>query len=92
MDVLDLGRVAITLTANAVLSIDAIGICLFLHANMNFGNLSESDRKRNLEDIKNKEGRVLSRYKDIFSGNDFYIITDLTEEGNITTIMLREEY
>lgn len=74
--------------------------CFNRHIRGDFGLLEEEDIKANMEDIKNHDGRVLSRYST--SEGDIYINTqselyDMDKDNKpifkiITMIMFCEEY
>ncbi|MFC4782720.1 hypothetical protein ACFO6R_15850 [Eubacterium multiforme] len=55
----------------------------------NISECSENDKKYNLEDIKNKEGRVLNKYT--ICNKKIFIDTHLGQV-NQTTIMFANEY
>ncbi|WP_338631781.1 hypothetical protein [Clostridium baratii] len=63
--------------------------CLILHSR-NISESCEEDRQYNLEDIKNKCGRVLNKYT-IYGEYKIFINTYLGVE-NETTIMFCDEY
>lgn len=74
--------------------------CFERHISGDFGIICDEDKLANLEDIKNNEGRILSRYKT--SEGDIYINTqkevfDFDEKGNpifktATRILFCNEY
>lgn len=73
--------------------------CFEKHINGDFGILEQEDINANFEDIKNHNGRVLSRYEtskgDIYinTQNELYEIKDNKEIYKIITmIMFCEEY
>lgn len=88
----DIGRTVITQTAFDTLNKDVIGVSLFRHSNGDFGNLGKFDWEQNIISLDTNSGRIVSKYRDDFNKKDFYIITNITDEGNETTILLPEEY
>lgn len=74
---------------NGSLDFRYIKTILELHRR-NESDSAENDREYNLEDIKNKYGRVLNKYTNEKIG-DIFINTDLGSK-NITTVMFCEEY
>ncbi len=73
--------------------------CFQRHISCDFGIVCKEDKEANLEDIKNNEGRILSRYKT--SQGDIYINTQMEAYDfkdnepifkKITMIMFCEEY
>lgn len=92
MNKVTLGLVCITATAKEALCIDDVLDCTHKHAVGDWGDVCPGDAKAN-EDALLCGERLLSVYRDR-NNNKFYIITDRNEEGtgNLTTIMLPEDY
>lgn len=90
----DLGRIILTNGIQYELSKRTLtSEMLYKFLGLHLKNISKScedDRKYNLEDIKNKYGRVLNKYT-IYENEEIFIDTYLGEI-NQTTIMLADEY
>jgi hypothetical protein len=83
-----LGRVVITANAKDVLHPEDIPIALARHADGDWGELDEHDRREN--EVSLAQGlRLLSAYRDR-SGRKFWIITEA--DRSATTILLPEDY
>jgi len=99
----DLGRVVATQPVNVTMENDkdfeqTVLKCLDLHANGDFGILSEADKQANLDDLDNGVleyggGRILSRYHtDNTPERDIYIQTLKKEDIVYTCVMFCNEY
>jgi hypothetical protein len=83
-----LGGVYITPGALSALSSEKVRDALRRHANGDWGELDEHDRKANDQALQDG-ARLLSAYTDI-NGIKFWIITEW--DRSATTILLPEEY
>lgn len=83
-----LGQTVITQNARDMLHPEDIPAALARHANGDWGNLSEADRREN--DLSLEKGfRLLSSYEDR-KGTKFWIITEA--DRSVTTVLLPEDY
>ena len=55
-----------------------------------WGDIPEEDKALNDEAVRTGEGRILAAYNT--SKGEIWIITDFGDEGNVTTMLLPEEY
>jgi hypothetical protein len=59
------------------------------HANGDWGELDEHDKKLNDDAVKSGEDRILSKYT-LSSGNQVYVITEW--DRSVTTVLYPHEY
>lgn len=83
-----LGRLYITASAHATLTIDAVWLALRRHAIGDWGEVDEHDRAENESSLL-RGSRLFSVYHTP-TGVRFYIITEAGRE--VTTVLLPEDY
>ena len=84
----DLGQVVATQGVLSEIPSSNIYAALRRHSEGDWGEVSEEDRKRNDDAVKNGE-RIISSYR-AFDGTKFWIITEW--DRSYTTVLLPEEY
>jgi hypothetical protein len=84
----NLGRMVITLNANAILTSEEVRLALWRHSRGDWGDVCAEDAKMNEERVHQK-GMILSAYQSA-KGEKFWVITDPGHE--VTTVLLPEDY
>lgn len=90
----DLGKQFVTQGVKNILG--GVGICnellnaLDRYTKCDWGDISEEDKALNDKAVETGEGRILAAYET--SKEKVWIITDFGDEGNVTTMLLPEEY
>lgn len=85
---MNLGKIAITPGASAVLHADEAVKLIRRHLTGDFGDMDAHDRRVNQREMRHG-GRVLSQYT-LAAGERIWIITE--QWRGVTTILLPEEY
>jgi len=88
-----IGQLVITQGVEERVHTKMIAISLCRHVDGDWGDIDSEDWKMNDDNYKAGEGRLVS----VYNYNDeefkkFYIITEATEIGVVTTILLPSEY
>jgi len=88
---INLGEIIISFFASKALERagQSAGEFLSLHKNCNWGEVTAEEKTQNDENVKNKEGKILSAYVTTF--NEFlWVTTDLSKEETI--VLLPREF
>jgi len=84
----ELGEFRLTASADKAISSHDIAVALSRHANGDWGDLSDKERAKNDDSLKNG-GRLVSLYRN-FNGVKFSIVTEA--DRSATTVLLPEDY